>query len=399
MELSTGLIHAGTAYVDVRPRRTSTTFAYNLEYLARRQAYAVDPGLPLENGSQHVSGIPGAFRDASPDRWGRHIIARRRTAEAASSGGAARSLTDRDFLLGVSDLTRQGALRFRVGTGPHLDPDTLVPPLVSLPKLLAYAREVDRGHDNLPALKALLAAGTGSLGGARPKAAVMDGQRMAIAKFPHDGDGWNVIGWEAATLELAARAGINVPTYRLEAVTGAPVLILDRFDRNGEQRTGYVSAMTMLQESEGAHADYFDLLDVIDEQSDNPRADRAELFRRIAFNIVVNNTDDHLRNHGFLRTGSGWRLSPSFDVNPTPAAGDERVTAVDGAVTRDAAMNRLMKSSAYFVDDDQRDEILARISDALSGWRSAATAAGISTSDQAFFAPLFDSRPEGYPLL
>ncbi|WP_051478585.1 HipA N-terminal domain-containing protein [Arthrobacter sp. H5] len=118
LELASGLVHAGTAYFDVRPRRTGTTFAYNLEYLALRQAYAVDPGLPLENGSQHISGIPRAFRDASPDRWGRRIIARRRTAEAADRSGAARSLTDRDFLLGVSDLTRQGALRFRIGSGP-----------------------------------------------------------------------------------------------------------------------------------------------------------------------------------------------------------------------------------------------------------------------------------------
>ncbi len=227
----------------------------------------------------------------------------------------------------------------------------------------------------------------------------MNGERMAIAKFPHEGDDWNVIGWEGVTLELAALAGINVPKHRLEAITGAPVLILERFDRHGEHHLGYASAMTMLQESEGAHADYFDLLDVIDEQSDNPRADRAELFRRIAFNIVVNNTDDHLRNHGFLREGSGWRLAPAFDVNPSPGFADERVTAVDGAVTRDAAMNRLMKSSGNFVDDDKRDEILARISDAVSGWRSVARTAGISASDQKLFAPLFDSRPDSYPLL
>lgn len=377
----------------------STTFTYTAEYLATRDAYAVDPGLPLHSGSQHLPAIPGSFRDASPDRWGRHLITRRRTLEAATSSGQARSLTDRDFLLGVSDLTRQGALRFRIGGGAHLDPDTRVPPTVSLPKLLFYAREIDGGNDSLAALKALLEAGTGSLGGARPKAAIMDGEHLAIAKFPHQGDDWNVIGWEAATLELAARAGINVPEHRLEAVGAAPVLLLDRFDRDGEHRIGYASAMTMLEESDGAHADYFDLLDVIDERSDNPRADRAELFRRIAFNIVVNNTDDHLRNHGFLRKGRGWRLAPAFDVNPTPSTDDERVTAVDGAVTRDAAMNRLMNSSTYFVDDDERDGILARVSDAVSGWRNAATAARISKPDQALFAPLFDSRPKDYPLL
>ncbi|MDQ0104686.1 serine/threonine-protein kinase HipA [Paenarthrobacter nicotinovorans] len=389
-----GAVHVGRAFVSARRGATTTSFDYDVGFLGRPDSYAIDPALPIARGTHSVRGLPGAFADASPDRWGRHIVAKRLQAESRQLGKNPGTLTDSDFLLGVSDLTRQGALQFRIGDGPHLSNGTDVPKLVQLPQLRQAAHDVEVDPDNLGALKRLLDAGTGSLGGARPKASVQDGDKLAIAKFSHQGDQWRVIAWEAATIVLASAAGIETPGHHLEHLGSSdPVLLLDRFDRDGQQRIGYVSAMTMLSEQDGAHGDYLDLLDVIDENSENPSADREELFRRIAFNIVVNNTDDHLRNHGFLRGRSGWRLAPAFDVNPNPDVYGEHATSIDGATRREDAMQALLGVSEYFVDADKRDEILDAIHRSVATWQDAADACRIPAVEIELFAPLFSTLP------
>jgi len=394
--MGSGTVHVGRAFVAVKRGVVSTNFTYAPDYLAVPGSYPIDPALPLSGGNHAVKGLPGAFDDASPGRWGRHLITKRLQAEARQLGRNAGTLTARDFLLGVSDRTRQGALRFRAGEGPYLSDGTDVPELVQLPELRQGAHDVENHPDDLGALKKLLDAGTGSLGGARPKASVQDGGGLAIAKFGHQGDQWAVIAWEAALLRMAEAAGIAVPRHQLVPLGGADsVLVLDRFDRDGERRIGYVSAMTMLEQSDGAHGDYFDLLDVIDENSEEPRADREELFRRIAFNIAVNNTDDHLRNHGFLRGRSGWRFSPAFDVNPNPDAAAERSTAVDGATTRDDAMAALLDSAEYFVEPTQRDAVLSSVREALGSWREAADSCRIRRADVELFTPIFENLPRG----
>ncbi|MFJ6001709.1 type II toxin-antitoxin system HipA family toxin [Arthrobacter sp. NPDC092385] len=395
LETTGGTVNVGRAYIESRRGTTTTNFAYDGAYLALPTSYAIDPELPITRGNHAVKGIPGAFADASPDRWGRHIISKRLQAEARRLAVSPRTLTDRDFLLGVSDKTRQGALRFRMAEGPHLSQGTDVPKLVRLPELRQAAKDVERNPEDLSALKMLLDAGTGSLGGARPKASVQDGDRLALAKFTHAGDQWQVIAWEAATLILAERAGIGTPSHQLLRLSASdPVLVLDRFDRDGPRRTGYVSAMTMLRQRDGTGGDYLDLLDVIDENSEDPGADRAELFRRICFNILVNNTDDHLRNHGFLRGGNGWRLSPAFDVNPTPDLNAERGTAIDGAVTREDAMAAALGVADYFVNRDQRKVIVDTVVHAVSTWRTAADACGIPRAEMELFAPLLDQLPQ-----
>jgi serine/threonine-protein kinase HipA len=394
LQMSTGVVYVGRAYVSARRGVTSTNFTYDADFLARPDSYTIDPALPITRGNHSVRGLPGSFADASPDRWGRHIVAKQLQAEARHAGKNPGTLTDRDFLLGVSDLTRQGALRFRVGGGPHLSDGTDVPKLVQLPELRQAAHEVEEDPGNLAALKRLLDAGTGGLGGARPKASVQDGERLAIAKFSHQGDQWTVIAWEAATLELAKAAGIETPESQLEHLRSSdPVLILDRFDRVGQRRIGYVSAMTMLQEQDGAHGDYLDLLDVIDENSEDPTADREQLFRRIAFNIVVNNTDDHLRNHGFLRGRNGWRLSPAFDVNPNPDINGEHATSIDGATKRDDSMKALLGVSEYFVETTKRDEILNAVFQSVSGWRTAASTCHIPAAEIELFSPALNTMP------
>ncbi|WP_426989936.1 type II toxin-antitoxin system HipA family toxin [Pseudarthrobacter sp. Y6] len=272
---------------------------------------------------------------------------------------------------------------------------TDVPTLVQLPELRHAAQDVANHPDNLSALKRLLDAGAGSLGGARPKASVQDSGQLAIAKFGHQGDQWAVIAWEAAVLQMAATAGIAVPSHQLVHLGADPVLVLGRFDRVGERRIGYASTMTMLQQSDCAHGDYLDLLDVIDETSEEPNADREELFRRIAFNIAVNNTDDHLRNHGFVRGPSGWRFSPAFDVSLHPDMAAERSSAVYGAITRDYAMLALLEAADYFVQPGQRERILASVANALSTWRDAANACRIPQTEMGLFAPLLDNPPRG----
>ncbi|MGA8790208.1 MAG: type II toxin-antitoxin system HipA family toxin [Paenarthrobacter sp.] len=394
LHTSSGCVYVGRAYVSARRGVTSTNFTYDASFRALPESYAIDPALPVLRGAHSIKGLPGSFADASPDRWGRHIVAKRMQAEARQQGKNPGTLTDRDFLLGVSDLTRQGALRFRVGDGPHLSDGTDVPKLVQLPELRRAAQEVEADPGNLGALKRLLAAGTGSLGGARPKASVQDGARLAIAKFSHQGDLWKVIAWEAASLEMARRAGIDTPDHHLEHLNSSdPVLVLDRFDRVEQQRIGYVSAMTMLQEQDGARGDYLDLLDVIDENSEDATADREQLFRRIVFNIVVNNTDDHLRNHGFLRRRAGWRLSPAFDVNPNPDVDGEHATSIDGATKRDDAMKALLTAAEYFVESGKRDEILSAVFESVMGWRDVARACRIPAAEIELFSPVFGTMP------
>lgn len=396
LEMDSGTVHVGRAFIAAKRGVVTTNFSYAPDYLALPGAYPIDPALPFSGGNRAVKDLPGAFDDASPDRWGRHIITKRLQAEARELGKNAGTLTARDFLLGVSDRTRQGALRFRVGNSPYLGDGTDVPKLVQLPELRQAARDVENHPDDLTALKKLLDAGTGSLGGARPKASVQDGDRLAIAKFGHQGDQWAVIAWEAAVLRMSEAAGIAVSRHQLLHLGGTdPVLVLDRFDRVGERRIGYVSAMTMLEQSDGAHGDYFDLLDVIDENSEDPNADREELFRRIAFNVAVNNTDDHLRNHGFLRGRRGWRFAPAFDVNPNPDLAAEHSTAVDGATTRNDAMAALLSSADFFLHPDRRDAVLDSVRSALGSWYEAAVACRVPRAEIELFSPLFTKLPRG----
>ncbi|OIH82209.1 hypothetical protein BLJ79_19960 [Arthrobacter sp. UCD-GKA] len=365
--------------------------------MARPGAHALDPGLPLESGAHHVQGLPGAFADSTPDRWGRRIIAKRFQQLAREAERTVGEPTECDYLLEVPDLTRQGSLRFRRDTGPYLYPETRVPKLVALPALLNAAQVIVSDQDPAEALKILLDAGTGSLGGARPKASVRDGEKLAIAKFPHQSDEWSVIAWESATLQMAKTAKIHVPGFRLEHVGSAPVLLLDRFDRQGNTRFGYVSGMTMLQESDGSNNDYLDLLDVIAETSNDAKADREELFRRIAFNVMVNNSDDHMRNHEFLRGKAGWRLSPAFDVNPNPDVAAARQTSIGGADSRDDASEALMEVAGYFVSTlKQRDLVIGETFEAVKRWRAVALANGIEERDLSRFADVFDRCPLGF---
>ncbi|HEY5193277.1 MAG TPA: HipA domain-containing protein [Solirubrobacteraceae bacterium] len=377
---------AGHLWSHRRRATESATFSYTTEYLGRQDAYELDPVLPLSPGSQQTPAehpIFAAFSDCAPDRWGRRLVNRTEGRRVKREGGAERSFGEIDYLLGVRDDLRQGALRFRhPKTAIFLAEETAgVPHLIDLPTLLNASERLEHEDVGDADLRTLLRGGS-SLGGARPKAHVLDQSgRVAIAKFPSPAnDEWDVIRWEGIALTLARDAGISVPPFALHIIDGKAVLIVDRFDRRGARRVGYVSAMTMLEATDGDEGSYLDIADVIERQSASAGEDLRQLWRRIAFSILISNTDDHLRNHGFLRTSTaGWSLCPAFDLNPDPRPGPKYLsTAIDYNTTAASIATLMEVASAFRLSPDDARTVLRDVMAAMSRWRAAAHDAGLS---------------------
>lgn len=340
--------------------------------------------------------MPGAFQDCSPDRWGRNLIAKRHRQAREEQRQA--DLNDVDFLIGVSDQTRQGALRFtHGGSDSFLDPYNRVPKLIELPRLVAAVDQLGDSDDEFGAVKTLLDAGSGSLGGARPKASVRDRDgNLAIAKFPHGDDEWNVIRWECVTLDIAERAGIATPHRELVPMSdGRGVLVLRRFDRTDRQfRIPYISAMTLLAATDGDWHDYTEVGEHLTDVSAAAGADLRDLYRRVAFNVAVHNTDDHLRNLGFLWVRGGWCLAPAFDINPSPDPARQRVTGIAGATHgHDEPTGLADLARTCRLTSDQVQRIHDDINYAVSSWRTSASRRGISSKEIERFANAFTSLP------
>lgn len=373
----------GRAYFTRARGSVSTTFVYDSDYLVSGGTN-IDPGLQLVSGSQHEAGVVRAFADSAPDRWGRNLIEKSERARAREERRAPRHLDDLDFLLGVSDDTRQGALRYRLpGSAAFLGGEAHVPPLVSLPELLHAADELSSGDESTQAIKQLLDTGTTGLGGARPKASIrLASGDLAIAKFPHSSDQWDVMAWEATALDLLESAGIRTPQRTLTKVGDRCVLLLQRFDRAGSERIGYISAMTALGARDGDHRDYADIALAVRDLSPSPKADLRELFDRAVANVALGNTDDHLRNHGFLMNRGAWTLSPAFDVNPQPDVQRPRATSIMGA---DAPPNEAEALMAFAeecdLDPTSARERIASVVRALANWRERARANGIASGE------------------
>lgn len=388
-------VRAGIAYFTAGRQRVSTTFVYDSDYLGNLAGFDLEPGLRRQSGQQYVDNIPGIFQDCSPDRWGRNLITKQRRAQERSAGsGILPALTEVDFLLGVSDLTRQGDLRFSSMDSPaFLAAGHAVPKLVSLPTLLDAADHVAADGDDMEAIKILLDAGSGSLGGARPKASVVDEDgALLLAKFPHRQDEWDVTAWEKWALDLAESAGIQSPARRLTDVGGRSVLLLERFDR-GPARVGYISAMTMLGRRDGDDGDYIEIAQAIPEHGANVNHDLRELYRRMAFNVAIHNTDDHLRNHGFLRAPGGWILSPVFDLNPHPVLGRGRATGIGGAVGAHEEVEALREVAIEFrLTGEEATEILTEVVAAVRTWREVASRNRIPAAEQDMFGDIISDR-------
>jgi len=393
---------AGTLYAHRRRHSESASFAYDSAYLAHPRAYALDPLLPLTAGTRQTAAgqaLFGAFSDCAPDRWGRTLVKRREAVLARAEGRAARSLGEVEFLLGVRDDLRQGALRFRQDNGPFLaEDDEGVPALTDLPSLLELAEKAERDTADLADLQRLVRVGS-SLGGARPKAHVLDANgRIAIAKFPSANDDTsNVMAWEKVALDLAAASGITVPESRLLKLAGRHVLVVDRFDRTaGGGRVGYASAMTMLEASDGDERSYLEIADIIQTTSRRATAELQQLWRRIAFSVLISNTDDHLRNHGFLHEdGESWRLSPAFDLNPNPDPGPKYLNTAINESDNTASVELVLDvAEAFRLTPEQARDVLTEIIGAVSEWRAVAAGHGLPDSELAAMERAFAALDE-----
>ena len=371
----------GRLWARMRKGRDSASFEYDDSWLARDERFALEPALQLGPGAFHTpkdKPLFGGIGDSAPDRWGRVLMRRAERRRAEAAGETTRTLREIDYLLQVNDESRQGALRFSLEAGgPFLATGdaTPVPPLVDLPRLLSAAEHVAGDADTDEDLRLLLAPGS-SLGGARPKASVRDADgRLMIAKFPHKDDEIDVVRWEAVALQLAENAGIPVPHWRLETVGTKSVLLLQRFDREEGSRIPFLSAMSMLGAVDNETRSYMEFVDALRQFGAEPKADMRLLWARIVFNILISNTDDHLRNHGFLYDGpDGWRLAPAYDLNPVPVDIKPRVlsTAID-LDDGTADLGLALDVAGYFgLKDDEAQEIAHRSGQAVAGWRTEA---------------------------
>lgn len=373
-------------------RRQHSQFEYADEWLAAPDRFALAPGLPLREGGHFFSGkddkrfaLPGCFADAAPDSWGRGLMAK------ALGGG----LSEFDYLVLSDDRTRQGALRF---LGDDMEPlSDLSPPiprLVELERLRALAARFEQDPGGAEEEARDLAGVAGSLGGARPKANVEGDGHLWIAKFTSAQDTRPVERVEVATLKLAARCGLRVAEAKLElADSDSPVALIKRFDRRGNTRIPYISARTALDWSSDEGAFYTDIADVIRQISSKPINDLHELWRRIVFTILVSNKDDHLKNHGFIYAGGDrWRLSPAFDINPSPSRHRVLETGIIRDGSFDASLDIALEACSFFeLKLSNAKQQAATMARTIAGsWQTALRNEGLSADEARGYREAFE---------
>lgn len=380
------------------------SFEYDRAWLEQPEVFSFDPDLALAAGHQYPAPQRknfGIFLDSAPDRWGRVLMQRRENARARHEKRKPRALTEWDFLLGVHDETRLGALRFRESSNTtFIDSDTqfAAPPLTSLRELQAASLQFEKHIDDEDNplyekwLTQLFAPGS-SLGGARPKASVRDEAGMlCMAKFPSRNDTRDMGRWELVAHSLARKAGIIVPDARPLRFPESPytTFLVKRFDRTTRGgRLAFISAMTLTQHTDGEPgASYLELVDLLQSRGADTRADCIQLFRRVLFNILIHNTDDHLRNHGFFIDVGGVRLSPAYDINPSvdrrelTLAINEVETACDVSIAMEASQD-------YGLNPHEAADLLKQVQDAVAGWREEAIRLNIPKGEQDLMANAF----------
>ncbi|MCD6534935.1 MAG: type II toxin-antitoxin system HipA family toxin [Deltaproteobacteria bacterium] len=393
-----GIDHfVGTMWYSIRKNRGFSSFQYSEEWQANPEAFSIDPAIsPLHSKEVFRSGnkaLFGCFEDAAPDRWGRMLIRRTFNDAAKASGKHPRSLTDIDFLLMVDDLSRMGAFRFRIDKEYLAVPTAnSIPPMIRLRELLQASEKVEER----PEARNLLLAPGSSLGGARPKACLLSPDRtLNIAKFESSKDEYDVVLWEAVVLHLASECGLNVPYFQIENISVSKtdrktVLLEKRFDRAGASRIPYISTMTLLNASDNNSEDYsyLHISEKLSEISSQPTKDLRELWMRIVLGILISNTDNHLRNHGLIRTSAGWRLSPLFDINPNP---ENRIFSLSIDLEGNNDIKTALEVAEYFeVPKTKAKEIIKSISIALQNWKHTARKYGCTTSEISRMEPAFE---------
>jgi serine/threonine-protein kinase HipA len=395
-------------------RREHSTFAYDAAWLNQAASrFMISPDLPLVAGNQFRKAAAKedsifhfAFADTQPDGWGCRVIARdhakrRKVAQAGGQQALAVELSEMDFLLGVDDMSRIGAIRL-------LDPDTgaffrtiepddrATPPLLELAHLMAASRAVELSQETEADLRYLRGRGT-SIGGMRPKCTVVDQDgHLAIGKFPSVKDDRSVTRGEVLALRLAAKAGISVADARVVMSDDIPVALVRRFDRVAGDRIPYLSAGSMLQASRQEDYAYTQIADTIVANGVHPRQDLEELWRRLAFNLLITNVDDHVQNHGFLHVEHGqWRLAPAFDINPFPDKDQELKLWLDESYGPVDSIVEVVRVAGYFrLDTAGVQRVLGEVCTAIQGWKAVAKSAAVGMSDQDTdaFSPAFENK-------
>jgi len=390
--LGTAMREVGRLRFESDGGRQYSQFEYADDWLSAADSFAIAPGLPLRTGGHFNSGrrdtrlaLPGCFADAAPDSWGRSLMTR-------TFGGG---LTEFDYLVLSDDHTRQGALRLLDENRRLLtERRPSIPRLASLNRIRSLAERFERNPaDAEDALNDLIGA-AGSLGGARPKANVEDNGHLWIAKFTSVRDSRPVERVEVATLKLATRCGLRAANAQLELPDSSrPVALIQRFDRRGDRRIPYISAWTALDWQTARPGSYTEIADAIRQISSNPREDLVELWQRIVFTILVSNTDDHLKNHGFLYAGdNGWRLSPAFDINPSPSRHRHLETAIVQDGPFDASFDLALESCTLFdVEPHQARQRARKMATTLASfWKSEFRNARLTSSEIRAYANAFE---------
>lgn len=386
----------GTLNVESGRGRETFSFSYDPVWITGAPALLLDPDLAYFTGPQYLHDEKpnfGLFTDSSPDRWGRVLMQRREALLARQKERRAKALMESDYLIGVHDLHRMGALRFKLEPdGPFLDnnDEMAAPPVTFLRTLEEASLQLERDDaaddpEFSQWLNLLMAPGS-SLGGARPKASVIDpAGQLWIAKFPSNNDDHDIGGWEQVVNTLGVRAGLYIAESEAHRYSHRHHTFLSkRFDRSGPDRIHFASAMTLLGKTDGAGAgenvSYLDLAEFIVQHGASPNDDLEELWRRIVFYISVSNSDDHLRNHGFLLTTRGWRLSPAYDINPVSNAAGLSLNISRYNNELDLELAREV-ADQFRVSAAKREEIITQVSGAVKNWAEVVAGIGIPRRD------------------
>lgn len=374
--------------------RKSFSFAYQQDWLKSNQSFLLDPDIQYFSGPQFpvLKENFGIFLDSMPDTWGRTLLKRRANSLAKKQGKSPSNVYEIDFLLGVFDESRMGALRFKLDPkGEFLDNSTngATPPWASVVELQHAVNNIERNEDTDEMqnwLAQLIAPGS-SLGGARPKANILDEHKhLWIAKFPSKNDTIDKAAWEFLSYQLALKAGINMSESKMSKVLGKyNTFFTKRFDRIKSERIHFASAMTLTGNNEeilrNITASYLDIAEVIQKYGANVNADLAQLWKRIVFNILISNTDDHLRNHGFILSDKGWLLSPAYDINPSV---DKSGLSLNIDLDNNDLDIELAKSvGEYFrLNVTEMNKIIEEVLLAVKQWRNIANEIGIVSMEQ-----------------
>lgn len=403
--LGEGAVVVGTLAFEAEGNRKVAAFSYNESWLSSPERFELSPDIPLVPGYQYRSNkVMGqsaffdCFADVEPDGWGRMIIKRdyaKQRKESQEKSASSKLLNDFDYLLWISDYSRLGAIRFRDDAGVFWRPSegtNDIPALIKLPHLLSASKAIEENRETAKDLAFLRGNGT-SLGGMRPKCSIIDTDgSLAIGKFSSIKDMRSIVHGEVLALNLARAAGINAAKARVVDSEGVPVAVISRFDRINDKRLMYLSARSLMGAIPGEQYTYVQIAEAIRKYGHQAANDLKELYQRMVFNILINNIDDHLNNHGFLYSGRGqWKLSPAFDINPFPDKEHILKTWISEDAGEEASLSAAEKVAPLFgLSLAVASDIHKRQKEVISRWKAIAVKIGMSAADMETYAPSFE---------